>query len=157
MCGRQTQPGLADTFKLLSERWRKEFSFDPRLIGAWSLEVKDGRPHLICEMTFPDGVEPLVPPPAEKRIAIGGRFLDEVQIRMTATSYLSFPVESHRGTVDGNGIATIHAKMPTVVQLFAEGRLPPVGGTPVEVMVRGQKLGTHGALRGTLHQQRWTL
>lgn len=43
--------------------------------------------------------------------------------------------------MDGNGLATIHAKMPTVVQLFAEGRLPPIGGPPVDIVVGGRRLG----------------
>lgn len=37
--------------------------------------------------------------------------------------------------------ARLNAKMPSVVQLFAEGRLPPVGGPPVEVTVGVAKLG----------------
>ncbi len=45
------------------------------------------------------------------------------------------------GLVGSDGIATIHAKMPTALQLFAEGRLSPVGGTTVEVMVGGKSLG----------------
>jgi len=77
----------------------------------------------------------------EKRIAIGGQFLDEVKIRLDATSYLSFPVENHRGVVGSDGFATIHARMPTALQLFAEGRLPPAGGPPVEVIVGGKPLG----------------
>jgi hypothetical protein len=31
--------------------------------------------------------------------------------------------------------------MPAVVQLFAEGRIRPIGGPPVDVMVYGRKLG----------------
>jgi len=142
MCAKRAPPELTDAFEVLSARWRKELSLDPRLVGAWSLEVKETGGHrLVCEMALPDGVEAQIPPPAEKRIAIGGQFLDEAKIRLDATSYLSFPVQSHRGLVDSNGIATIHAKMPTVLQLFAEGRIPPVGGTPVEVMVGGKPLG----------------
>jgi hypothetical protein len=116
--------------------------FDPRLVGAWSFDAtEDGRHQLVCATTLPDGVEAHVPPPAEKRIAIGGKFLDEVSIRQSATSYLSFPVDNHSGEVGADGFVTIHAKMPTVVQLFAEGRLTRVGGAPVEVMVGGKKLG----------------
>jgi hypothetical protein len=54
---------------------------------------------------------------------------------------VSFPVGNHRGEVDGAGVATIHARMPTILGLFAEGVLHPVGGQPVEVMVGGKRLG----------------
>lgn len=138
MSGTQAPPGLADTFELLSARWRKDFAFDPRLVGEWSFDATEGGRHqLVCETTLPDGVEAHVPPPAEKRIAVGGKFLDEVSIRQSATSYLSFPVESHRGEIGADGVATIHTKMPTVAQLFAEGRLTPVGGAPVVSAVAG--------------------
>lgn len=81
-----------------------------------------------------------MPPPIEKRVAIGGQFLDETQIRLSATSFLSFPVDSHRGEIGGDGAVKVHSKMPTVVALFAQGRLSAVGGAPVEVMVCGKKL-----------------
>lgn len=54
---------------------------------------------------------------------------------------MSFPVDNHRGEVDGAGVATIHARMPTILELFAEGVLHPVGGLPVEVLVAGKQLG----------------
>ena len=134
--------GDAGVFDLLAGRWRADFAFDPRLVGAWSYEADERGAHpLICETTLPDGVEAEVPPPAEKRISIGGRFLDEVRIRQTATSYVGFPVTVHHGVVGDDGTATVNAKMPSVVQLFAEGRLPPVGGPPVEVTVGVAKLG----------------
>ena len=88
-----------------------------------------------------EGVEAHVPPPAEKRIAIGGQFLDEVNIRRSAPAFLSFPVDNHHGEIGGDGVVTIHAKMPTIVELFAEGALTPVGGAPADVMVAGKKLG----------------
>lgn len=134
---------LAATFEQLSARWRNEFVLDPRLVGEWSFDASDdGRHHLVCAMALPAAVEAHVPPPAEKRIAIGGKFLDEVRIRQTATSNLSFPVESHRGSVGADGVVTIYAKMPTIVQLFAEGLLTRLGGTPVDVMVGGKNLGS---------------
>jgi len=134
---------VAATFEQLSARWRNEFAFDPRLVREWSFDATDdGRHQLVCEMALPAGIEAHVPPPAEKRIAIGGKFLDEVSIRLSATTYLSFPIESHRGNVGTDGVVTIHAKMPTVVQLFAEGRLTRVGGAPVDVMVGGKELGS---------------
>lgn len=142
MSGGSAVAGSAATFKQLSERWRKEFAFDPRLVGTWSYESTVGGGYLlVCETTFPDGVEAEVPPPAEKRIALGGSFLDEVRIRQGATSYLLFPVEHHQGVVGADGTATIQAKMPPVVQLFAEGRLAPIGGPPVDVVIGGRKLG----------------
>jgi hypothetical protein len=139
---RRALSAYAGLFSLLSERWHADFCFDPRLVGDWSYEMgADGAHQLVCQTALPDGVEPEVPPPAEKRVAIGGSFLDTVQIRQGATTYLSFPAEHHRGLVDGDGVATIYAKMPTVVQLFAEGRLPPIGGPPVDVTIGVKKLG----------------
>ena len=57
--------------------------------------------------------------------------------RRSATSFLLFPVENDRG----DGVVTIHAKLPTVVDLFAEGTLTPVDGAPVNVIVAGKMLG----------------
>lgn len=142
MCGKQAAPGLTDTFELLSARWRKDFAFDPRLVGEWSCDVRDGgRLNLVCQTALPEGVVAAVPPPAEKRIAIGGKFLDEVRIRQGATSHLSFPVDHHRGEIGSDGVVAIQAKMPTVVELFAKGVLKPVGGAPVDVMVGATRLG----------------
>ena len=91
-------------------------------------------------MELPDGVEAHAPPPIEKRVAIGGKFLDETQIRTTATSYLSFPVEAHRGAVDEDGSVTVRTKMPTAVAVLAEGVLPPIGGGSVRLTVQGKKI-----------------
>lgn len=98
-------------------------------------------PYTRMVVTLPEGVEAHVPPPAEKRIAIGGKYLDEVRIRQGGTSHLSFPVEHHHGEIGSDGVATIQAKIPAVVQLFAEGVLKPVGGASVEVTVGAKKLG----------------
>ena len=58
MCGKKAKSGHAETFELLSSRWRKEFSTDPRLVGEWSIEVHDdGQVKLTCETTLPDGIE----------------------------------------------------------------------------------------------------
>jgi hypothetical protein len=139
---REAMSADAGVFDLLSERWRSSFAFDPRLVGEWSYEATAGSEHrLVCETKLPEGVEAEVPPPAEKRVAIGGRFLDEVQIRQDANSYLSFPVEQHRGAVDADGVASIYAKMPSVLQLFAEGRLARIGGPAVDVVIGAKKLG----------------
>jgi hypothetical protein len=142
MTGKKASARDAEAFELLSARWHeKEIAFDPRLVGDWSLEVgDDGAPRLSCEMELPDGVEAHVPPPIEKRVAIGGKFLDETQIRMTATTYLSFPVEAHRGVVGDDGKVTVRTRMPTAVALFGQGVLPPVGGGAVGLMVQGTKL-----------------
>lgn len=131
-----------DVFQLLSDRWRNEFMCDPRLVGTWSYDVtEDGAHRLRCETRLPDGIEAQVPPPIEKRISIGGAFLDEVRIRLGPTSSLSFPVENHRGQIGVDGVATIRAQMPTVAQLFAEGRLTAIGGRPVEVKIGATDLG----------------
>ncbi len=140
--GQRATSATPDTFALLSDRWRREFQFDPRLVGDWSYEASgNGQPRLVCQTCLPEGVEAKVHPPAEKRIRIAGRFLDEVAIRLDATSSLSFPVERHRGVVADDGSTTIHAMMPAVLQLFAEGRLPPVGSGAVDVSVGGRDLG----------------
>jgi hypothetical protein len=89
----------------------------------------------------PGGREAEVLPPAEKRIAIGGKFLDEVRIRQGPTSYLVFPVESHGAVGSDDDTATVHAKMAPALQHFAEGRLNRIGGEPVELTVGSRKLG----------------
>jgi hypothetical protein len=143
MCGTQSPPALASAFEVLSARWKKEFALEPRLVGTWSIDLNgSGKIQLVCEMTLPDGFAAEVPPPAEKRIAIGGRFLDETTIPLDASSLLSFPVEQHRGVVSADGTATVYTKMPTALQLFAEGRLPRVGGDAVQVSVGGKDLGS---------------
>jgi hypothetical protein len=130
------------SFQLLADRWREDFELDPRLVSDWSFDLPDrGRLRLRCETALPDGVEAQVPAPIEKRIAIDGRFLDEVRIRQSATAYLLYPIEHHRGVVGADGAATIRAKMASVAQLFAEGVLPPMNDRPVEVRIGVQKLG----------------
>jgi hypothetical protein len=141
MRGRAASREDAATFDLLAERWREHW-LDPRLVESWTYETDGGGvPHLVCTIGLPEGVRAEVPPPAEKRVAIGGKFLDEVQISQGGNTSLSFPVDRHRGVVDDNGTATVYAMMPSALQLFAEGRLTRVGGDPVEVTVGGRKLG----------------
>lgn len=128
-------------FDLLADRWRQHW-LDPRLVESWTYEPDaTGVPRLVCAAGLPDGVRAEVPPPAEKRIAIGGKFLDEVQISEGGNMSLSFPVDRHRGVVDDNGTATVYAMMPSALKLFAEGRLPRVSGDAVEVAIGGRKLG----------------
>ncbi len=145
MTGKKASPGDVEAFELLSARWlEKENRYDPRMVGAWSLDAgDDGTPRLHCEMELPAGIETALPPPIEKRVAIGGRFLDETTIRLGGTSrgamLLSYPVECHRATVSDDGTVTVHATMPTAVALFDEGVLPPMGGASVELTVLGRK------------------
>lgn len=141
MRGRQASKDDAATFDLLTERWREHW-LDPRLVETWTYGADaGGNPQFVCTMGLPDGVEALLPPPIEKRIAIGGRFLDEVRISKDGNTSLSFPVERHSGTIGEDGVATIHAMMPSALQLFAEGRLPPVSGGQVEIAIGGRMLG----------------
>lgn len=141
MRGRGASREDAATFDLLTERWR-EHAFDPRLVESWTYEPDaTGVARLACAMGLPKGVRAEVSPPAEKRISIGGEFLDEVRIPVGVSMFLSFPVDRHRGVVAADGTATVYAMMPTALKLFAEGRLPRVGGEPVELSIGGHKLG----------------
>ena len=124
-----------------TERWREHW-LDPRLVAGWTYEADAaGVPRLLCTMGLPDGVRAEIPPPAEKRVAIAGKFLDEVRIAQGGNTLLSFPVDRHRGAIGEDGTATVYAMMPSALQLFAEGRLPRIGGDPVEVDIGGRKLG----------------
>jgi hypothetical protein len=142
MTGKLAAPEDAETFRLLSQRWREmEFAFDPRLVGDWTLELgSDRRPRLSCEVALPEGVKVKIPPPIEERVGISGKFLDEVHIRLSSTSYLGFPVEAHQGVVGSDGSVTIRTKMPTAVALFTQGLLHPVNGAPVDLTLAGKKL-----------------
>jgi hypothetical protein len=131
--------GLAEAFERMAARWKEEHRFDPRLVGTWSYDPDPGR--LTCETTLPEGVEAPVPPPLEKRVRIGGKFLDETSIRLNATSFLGFPVEAHHGELASDGTVTIRTKLATVVALFAERVLPPIDGASVDVMVGGKEVG----------------
>jgi len=73
------------------------------------------------------------------RVAIGGRYLDEVQIRLDlpdSLSHLSFPANRHRGRVEEDRV-TVFTQGPTGVKLFADGVLPPIGGGAVTVAIGG--------------------
>lgn len=129
------------TFDVLAERFGPHW-LDPRLVEDWSYdEDSTGVRRLTCTVGLPDRVRAEAPPPIEKRISIGGTFLDEVRIRLDGTSSLSFPYARHSGAVSEDGTATVHAMMPAALQLFAEGRLQPVGGPAVDVNVGGRALG----------------
>jgi hypothetical protein len=141
MRGRAASREDAATFDLLAERWREHW-LDPRLVESWTYEPDGARVfRLVCTMGLPEGVRAEVPPPAEKRVAIGGKYLDEVQISQGGNTSLSFPVDRHRGVVGEDGTATVYAMMPSALKLFAEGRLPRVAGDAVEVAIGGRKLG----------------
>lgn len=135
-------PHDSATFDLLSDAWRGRFARDPRLVESWSYDADEsGAMRLVCAMGLPEGVQAEEPPPLEKRVSIGGRFLDETRIELRPGSYLSFPVDRHRGVVGAGRAATVHVMMPTALQLFAEGRLPRIGGEPVEVAIGSRQLG----------------
>lgn len=141
MRGRHASREDAATFDLLAARYREHW-LDPRLVESWTYEADAAGVHrLACTMVLPDGVRAEVPPPAEKRVSIGGKFLDEARISQGGNTSLTFPVDRHRAVVDEDGTATVYAMMPSALQLFAEGRLPPVGGPAVEVAIGGRKLG----------------
>jgi hypothetical protein len=77
------------------------------------------------------------------RIAIRGQYLDEVRIRCAErhpypVSYLTFPVHRHWARVGGEPVTVCAA---AVVQLFADGILPAVGGGDVVIEVDGDKIG----------------
>lgn len=131
----------AALFDLLKKRWREHW-LDPRMVETWTYEPDaKGVPRFTCTFELPERVRAQVPPPAEKRIAIGGKFLDEVRISLDASTTLSFPVDRHRGVVNADGSATVRAMAPSALQLFADGTLPPIGGAPVEVVGGGRALG----------------
>lgn len=141
MRGRAASREDAATFDLLTERWQAH-CLDPRLVEDWTYEPDGaGVPRLVCTMGLPEGVRAEVPPPAEKRVAIGGKHLDEVQIPLGGNTSLTFPVDRHRGVVGQDGTATVYAMMPSALKLFAEGRLPRVAGDAVEVVIGGRSLG----------------
>jgi len=54
---------------------------------------------------------------------------------------LIFPVDRHRSAIGEDGIVTVYAAMPAALQLFAEGRLPAVGGAAVELAIGSRKPG----------------
>jgi hypothetical protein len=107
--GRRASRDDIATFDLLTERWREHW-LDPRLVESWSYEADAaGVPRLRCTMALPEGVRAEVPPPAEKRVAIGGRFLDEVRVPLGGNTFLSYPVERHRAVIGEDGTATVFA------------------------------------------------
>jgi hypothetical protein len=76
------------------------------------------------------------------RIAIGGRYLDEVQIRqnLPGTSYVSFPAHRHLARVEDD-LVTVSTQGATAVKLFADGVLPPIGGGVVTLWIGSREFG----------------
>lgn len=139
---RTASRGLREAIGQLSARYQSLPPFDPRIVASWSIAIgATGRIELSCEAQLPEGVEVHASPPAEQRVAIGGRYLDEVTVPVERSLAVSFPFGRHRGEVDANGIVTIRAQAPTVLALFAGGVLKPVGGDLVHVRVGLHDLG----------------
>jgi hypothetical protein len=130
----------ASIFDLLAERWRKHW-LDPRLVEAWTYDAQDsGSPRFACTFGLPDGVRVELPPPLEKRIAVDGRFLDEVQISQGGNTSLRFPVERHCGVSGEDGTATVYA-IAIGAAAVRGGPLASHRWRPVEVAIGGRKLG----------------
>lgn len=55
-------------------------------------------------------------------------------------SYLSFPAHRHRALVEPDHLV-VSTQAATVVQLFAEGVLVPIGGSAVTVQIGGHEFG----------------
>jgi hypothetical protein len=83
---------------------------------------------------------------SQVRIAIGGRYLDEVRTPLARSdvpgcaSFLSFPAHRHAARVEA-GQVLVSAQAQTVVKLFADGVLPPIGGRAVTLTVGRRQLG----------------
>ena len=82
----------------------------------------------------------------QDRIAIGGTYLDEVQIRLARShapntlSNLSFPAHRHAASVEQDQLV-VSTQAATAVTLFAEGILLPMGGTAVTVSIGSEDCG----------------
>ncbi len=144
---KKARPEDSEAFAVLVQRWDAlDLVLEPRLVAQWSFDTgPDGSVRLSCEMALPDRVQAMVMPPEEKRIAINGKYLDEVSIRSTQSVssgvvYRSHPFESHHAAVDRDGHVAIHTPMATAAALLAAGTLPPVGGRPVDLLVGGKSL-----------------
>lgn len=137
--GKDAPPGTAEAFERMVSRWKDEHRLDPRLVDTWSLDEASGA--LTCQVTLPESVVVFEPPPLEKRVRVGGMFLDEARIRSGANSFTGFPITAHRGTRADDGEVVIRTKMTTAVVLLANSRLSPIGGTTTDIMVEGKQLG----------------
>jgi len=80
-----------------------------------------------------------------RRIAINGRFLDEVQTRLEddrsgSVSHTSYPAEQHHAIEDEDGV-TLRMPAMTALQLYHDGILPANREQSVELTVADRRLG----------------
>jgi hypothetical protein len=80
-----------------------------------------------------------------RRIAINGRFLDEVQTRLEddrsgSVSHTSYPAEQHHAIEDEDGV-TLQTPAMTALQLYHDGILPASREQSVEITVADRRLG----------------
>src|ERR1700730_8472986 len=83
--------------------------------------------------------------PGVRRIAIDGRFLDEIQTRLEddgsgSVIHTSYPAEQHHAIEDGDGV-TLQMAALTALQLYHDGTLPVNREQPVELTVADRRLG----------------
>jgi uracil-DNA glycosylase family 4 len=88
---------------------------------------------------LPAGAKVRPSPPSASRIAVNGRFLDEVEIRLPkqaprTVSTLRFPAARHSAHLDGD-MLTLTVQAPTVVQLYFDGIIPVDRSVPVAVRI----------------------
>lgn len=80
------------------------------------------------------------------RIAINGRFLDEVGTRLEygyktqSVAIMRLPEKHHHLIADGDGV-TLRVPAITALQLYYDGVLPADRDEPVELSVAGESLG----------------
>jgi tetratricopeptide (TPR) repeat protein len=81
-----------------------------------------------------------------RRIAIDGKYLDEIQTRLHAEAstqsltYVSAPIERHQAMEDEEGI-TLKIPALTALQLYSDGILPVGPRKSVDLSIAGRKLG----------------
>jgi tetratricopeptide (TPR) repeat protein len=86
------------------------------------------------------------PSRGNRRIAIDGHFLDEIQTRLYADentnslTYVSAPIEQHQVAEDETGI-TLKLPSLTALQLYRDRVIPTDARKPVELTVAGRELG----------------
>lgn len=77
------------------------------------------------------------------RIALNGRYLDEVRVRLDSsrTSFLTLPEGQHRAIADGDAFV-LRLPALTALQLYHEGVLSAADARPVELRVGDEPRGT---------------
>ncbi len=84
--------------------------------------------------------------PAPPRIAVGGRYLDEIQARIEyawhtgSVGYARRPAQHHGAVIDGDAV-TLRLPPLTVIQLYFDGTVPVDRSIPVSLEVDGLALG----------------